>query len=186
MQKIFQWFKAGWLALKQCLGVKDAKSRRPKYISKFRLDWILPQQLAVGRFPENENIAQLKQAKIQVILCLCPPGELALSPELQQHFRCICFPLPDSHYSEKITTAQLNRVVGIIDQALRQQRPVYVHCREGIERSPTVCIAYLCKFQQMDLWRAFNLVKQVRPQISPSHSQVKAIRAFLATTQHVP
>jgi atypical dual specificity phosphatase len=180
MHNVFKWFKSWWFTL---INWRWGGSKKNRGRTKFQIDWVLTNQVAVGRFPTNDNINELKQAQIQVILSLCPPFECDLSPELKQHFQCHCVPLPDSHYTKKIYLEELHQAVGIIYKAVKHQQPIYVHCREGIERSPTVCIAYLCLVQNMELWRAFNQVKQSRPQISPSHSQVKAIRQYLEASK---
>ncbi|NJN86723.1 MAG: dual specificity protein phosphatase family protein [Leptolyngbyaceae cyanobacterium SL_7_1] len=53
----------------------------------------------------------------------------------------------------------------------------------GIERSPTVCIAYLCHHHQLELWEALNCVRQVRPHALPTDGQLQVIRQFLSQSQ---
>jgi atypical dual specificity phosphatase len=180
MQNIFKWLKSGWFTI---INLLSGRSSKYSHGTKFSIDWVIANQLAVGRFPCKDNIKELKSAEIQTILSLCPPAECDLSPELKEQFQCYCVPLPDSHYTGKIHLDQLHQAVGIIYKSIKNQQPIFVHCREGIERSPTVCIAYLCLVQKMELWRAFNQVKQVRPQISPTHNQVKVIRQYLEASQ---
>ncbi len=56
-----------------------------------------------------------------------------------------------------------------------------MHCLAGIERSPTVCIAYLCRYHNLEIWEATNWLKEIHPRSHPSASGMKAIQDFLAT-----
>ncbi|XP_033633507.1 dual specificity protein phosphatase 4-like [Asterias rubens] len=47
---------------------------------------------------------------------------------------------------------------------------VLIHCRAGISRSATVCLAYLMKVQSMRLEEAFEFVRSLRKVISPNFS----------------
>ncbi|CAK6450554.1 unnamed protein product [Pipistrellus nathusii] len=50
---------------------------------------------------------------------------------------------------------------------LRQGRTL-VHCRAGISRSATVCIAFLMKYHSMSLIEAYTWIKACRPIIRPN------------------
>lgn len=45
---------------------------------------------------------------------------------------------------------------------------MFVHCRAGVSRSATVCIAYIMKQMEYDLTNAYDFVKTKRPCISPN------------------
>ncbi len=49
-----------------------------------------------------------------------------------------------------------------INDAIKSDGKVYVHCMAGISRSPTIVIAYLMKYEKMNLDDAYNFVKSRR------------------------
>jgi predicted protein tyrosine phosphatase len=147
------------------------------------LSWIIPGKLAVGGLPRPSDCAILTREKIKVVLSLCAQSEGTLSEEIVQKFRCLRFILPDSHYILGLQPNQLERVVELIHNHIQAQQPIYVHCLAGIERSPTACIAYLCLYQDMELWEAINRVKQAHPNAKPTEGQVQVIRDLIRQPQ---
>ncbi|MDY6937103.1 MAG: dual specificity protein phosphatase [Cyanobacteriota bacterium] len=142
------------------------------------LSWVIPGKLAVGGLPNSGTIAQLTQARIATVLALCSESEGQMLPEIQASFQTWRYVLPDRHYREKLTPAQLAAAVEIIHQSLQNQQPIYVHCFAGIERSPTVCVAYLCRYGQQNLWDALEWVKSVHPSTCPTTDQLRVLEEF--------
>lgn len=63
----------------------------------------------------------------------------------------------------------------------QQQGKVLVHCRAGVSRSATVCIAYLMQKQQMSLDAAFEFVVSRRPIIDPNLNFIQQLQRFEAS-----
>jgi protein-tyrosine phosphatase len=140
------------------------------------LRWILPHRLAVGPIPNEAIEAQLAQSGIQAILTLCAETEGTLPTNIADRFqwrRCV---LPDSHYQEAMEPDQLRQVVSHLHDTIAQGHPTYVHCLAGMERSPTVCVTYLCLYEKMPLWEALNWVKQCNPRTSITSEQLQVIQ----------
>lgn len=55
---------------------------------------------------------------------------------------------------------------------------VLVHCEAGISRSPTICMAYIMRTQQLRLDAAFDVIKQRRDVISPNFSFMGQLLQF--------
>lgn len=55
-----------------------------------------------------------------------------------------------------------------IHNAIINKGKVFVHCHAGISRSSTICIAYIMKYNHMNLNNALNFVKEKRKKISPN------------------
>jgi protein-tyrosine phosphatase len=146
---------------------------------KRSLDWVLPQQVAVGHFPEETDVDLFQQQGIKALLSLCHEEEGAWSDRIRDAFHCVCIALPDSHHDEPLEPEALGKAVETLQANLRTYGSVYVHCLAGMERSPTVCIAYLCRYHGLELWEALNWLKQVHPRSSPTSAQLLAIQNYL-------
>jgi atypical dual specificity phosphatase len=148
-------------------------------IEMIQYRWIIPHQLAVGPLPDAEIYQQLKTAGIQAVLSLCAADEGEIYPQVPQEFLWERLVLPDSHYEERMQVEQLAAAVAIVDKAISQHLPIYVHCLAGMERSPTVCIAYLCAHQGLELWEALNWVQQYNRRTSLQSHQLQVLQEFV-------
>lgn len=143
------------------------------------VNWVLPNKLAVGRHPKPGEGAALAQSQIQVVLSLCAPAEGTLPTDVAQHFQCVRYILPDSHYMLSLSVSQLARAVELIHESIEAQKPVYVHCLAGIQRSPTVCVAYLCRYYGLEIWEAINCVRQARRHLSLTDAHIRIVQTYL-------
>lgn len=133
----------------------------------------------MGRLPRLEDELDLRQANIKVIFSLCAPQEGALPAAFAQQFHCRRYVLPDSHYKTPLEVNQIAAVAKIINSYLQKESPVYVHCLAGMERSPSACVAYLCRHQGLELWEALHWVKQVNRRTQLTNAEVKVLREFV-------
>jgi protein-tyrosine phosphatase len=143
------------------------------------VNWVVPGKLAVGASPQPGDSALLKRAGIKIVFSLCGVSEEPLPIDVEQQFRCLRLVLPDSRYKREIQPTQLKAAVDVIQHSVQNELPIYVHCLAGVERSPTVCIAYLCKQYNLELWEALNWLKQAYPAAMPQESQLRAVRNYL-------
>lgn len=145
------------------------------------LRWVIPGTLALGPLPHPGDDEQLARAGIKAIVSLCSEAEGTLPAEMTAQFLCLRSFLPDSHYDAPLTVSSLAQTVQLVRQNVESQLPVYVHCLAAVERSPTVCIAYLCRYHNLELWEALNALKQVNPRTSPTEAQLQVVREWLTT-----
>jgi predicted protein tyrosine phosphatase len=76
--------------------------------------------------------------------------------------------------------------VEFIDKALREDTMVFVHCDGGVERSPTLVMAYLMRRQNLSIEQAFAEVKSKRSVIDPfsaDNSDPRGLRGVLEIFQ---
>ena len=119
------------------------------------------------------------QANIKVIFSLCATQEGALPKAFAEQFHCRRYVLPDSRYKTPLEVRQVAAVAKIIHSYVQKETPVYVHCLAGMERSPTACIAYLCRYQGLELWEALHWVKQAHQRTQLTEAQVRVLREFV-------
>lgn len=76
------------------------------------------------------------------------------------------------------TQAQLAMGTSIINSAVNSGLKVYVHCRNGHGRSPTLVVAYLVKYRGMSLDDAYRFIKEKRPESHIEETQREALEKF--------
>lgn len=179
---IHQFLQSVWSAgssQKSHAIASSSRSTRHSGVSSTFFDWVLPNQLAVGRLPRSGEGLVLQHIGIRSVISLCAESEGAWPEDLKQQIRCVRYVLPDSHYSWPLSAPQIAEAVELLHRELSTHAPVFVHCLAGIERSPTLCIAYLCRYQHLSLWEAHNWVKQAHAESVPTDAQLQAIREYL-------
>lgn len=172
MQPIFEQIHSFFDAQRSRSPVESARSSFAENPVR-SVDWVIPGKLALGGLPRPGDERSFAHHQIGAILSLCDECEGSFSSTMSQlfrHYRCV---LPDSHYAIALTPRKLGEAVEIVHHSLRQGEPIYVHCLAGMERSPTVCIAYLCRYCRQDFWEAASWVKQVRAIARPTEEQLQ-------------
>ncbi len=69
------------------------------------------------------------------------------------------------------------------DQEIKKGGKVYIHCRQGLGRGPTMTIAYLLK-TGLNYDDAYSLVKKVRTFINPRPSQILRLKELEKFYRH--
>ena len=132
---------------------------------------ILEDKLIVGSCPTGEtDIAQLWSKGVTAVL------NLQTDEDLQQ--REIDWPMMESHYrrrgmevrrfpildfSPSDMRSKLRPAVRLLAQLIRAGHVVYLHCTAGINRAPTVAVAYLYWVEKWDLAAAHAYLLRCRP-----------------------
>jgi protein-tyrosine phosphatase len=144
-------------------GPPQRPTRRPN------LSVILP-DLLVGEYPTPHDAAWLRAVHgIGAVVSLQDDADLASKGvrlrELEHayrdqgmHFHRI--PVPDC--DTDTLTARLDESLGVLGALLAGGCRVYLHCNAGMNRAPTIAIAYLHAAQGLSLAAARDLVKQRR------------------------
>lgn len=77
------------------------------------------------------------------------------------------------------TVGQLDMGTAVIDEALLNGRPVYVHCKNGHGRSPTLIASYLIRYQGKSVDEAIAFIQSKRNEIHVEWEQRKALEKYL-------
>lgn len=85
--------------------------------------------------------------------------------------RHLWLPTPDD---DAPTLAQLQEGVAFIREAMKAGVGVYIHCAQGVGRAPTLTAAYLIA-EGHSPQSAIKMIRQARPFITPSPSQLKRL-----------
>lgn len=127
--------------------------------------------LLVGEYPLPEDAAWLRDEHgVRAVLCLQDDADLAskgidlraLERAYREHglgFHRI--PVPDG--DDRHLTRRVGEIVALLGQLVDAGQRVYLHCNAGLNRAPTVAIAYLHLREGLSLEAARDDVKRRRP-----------------------
>jgi len=106
--------------------------------------------------------------------------EISLTAELKDtptnNVAIYCWiPVEDKHAP---SPDQFDFGTSVINEALLQKRKIYIHCRLGHGRSPTMLAAYFIRFQKTTPENALNLIKEKRPEVHLIEEQVEALNRY--------
>lgn len=66
----------------------------------------------------------------------------------------------------------------LINEAIITGNKVYIHCKNGHGRAPTMVAAYFIRYQNKTVDDALDQIRQKRPEIHPLKSQIDALREY--------
>jgi hypothetical protein len=144
--------------------------------SRFRVSWVLVDELAVGPAPRAErHLDRLEQEGVKAVFSLCGLQEAPLPPGLEQRFVCGRLVLPDHRSGRAPQLAELEQALAVLAE-LRQHGPVFVHCLAAMERSPLLCLAWLVRSQGLSPQRALDYLQQQHPGTNPLPEQWRVLQ----------
>lgn len=158
--KLINWLLIKWQLL------KDFFHRMVYGHSILKTVKVTPNVYLGGAFNKNK-IAQIKKWGITAVISLrqkLPPGGI----------NTLHIPTKDRHAP---TIKELEQGIDFIKKEIANGGKVYIHCRSGVGRGPTMLIAYLIS-TGYELKKAIKLIKQVRNFISLTAVQMDRLIEF--------
>ena len=150
-------------------------------MSRFKLDWVLNNELAIGPAPRKAlHFEYLKQKNIKSIVNLCTEEEAPILEGVKETFQFKRFVLPDHKVNKDILISEINEIISIIELFIKKG-PVFVHCFAAIERSPLICMSWLIAKHKLSPQRALDYLMQVHPRTNPLPEQFKLLTEFKKT-----
>ncbi len=73
---------------------------------------------------------------------------------------------------------QLDVGTAIMNGAISNGKTIYIHCRNGHGRSPTLVAAYMIRYMGLSINEAERKIKEKRPEIHIEDSQREALKKF--------
>ena len=128
--------------------------------------------LYVGQQVKKRGFDRLKKWQISTIINL--RAEYDYSQNLYHNISYKYFPVVEF---QAIPMDLLINGVEQIERNIDLNKKVYIHCKEGVSRAPTLAIAYLIK-KGMSLDDALNLIRYQRPFINILSNQIKVLKEF--------
>ena len=89
----------------------------------------------------------------------------------------IIFNLPVEEFTSP-SLSQLKVGTKFINEAIINNKKIFIHCREGVSRAPCFLIAYFIKYHKKSFKSSLNLIKKTRPFIKILPSQEKILIKF--------
>ena len=142
---------------------------------RFKLDWVLSNELAVGPAPlKKSHFEYLANKKIKSILNLCNEKEAPIDETFKSVFNFERYTLPDHKVNKEIEINEINEIIKIIE-SLKSSGAVYIHCFAGVERSPLICMAWLISKHKLSPQRSLDYLMEVHKGSNPLPSQYKLL-----------
>ena len=134
---------------------------------RFKLSWVLIDELAVGPAPKAErHLDYLEAEGVKAVLSLSSQNEAPLPEQIEQRFQYRRLVLPDHKADRFVKLEEIQQAITIL-HSLWLHRPVFVHCVAAMERSPLVCLAWLMQEQGLSQRQALDYLMQIHPGTSP-------------------
>ena len=139
---------------------------------RFKLSWVLIDELAVGPAPKAErHLDYLEAEGVKAVLSLSSQNEAPLPEQIEQRFQYRRLVLPDHKADRFVKREEIQQAITIL-HSLWLHRPVFVHCVAAMERSPLVCLAWLMQEQGLSQRQALDYLMQIHPGTSPLPEQL--------------
>lgn len=144
-------------------------------MTSFKIDWVLVNELAVGRAPTREvHLEVLVNDGIKSILSLCSEEEIGSSLNLGKSFITRRYILPDHKSGRMPKLEELEKALSYLEDLLKNG-PVYVHCVAAMERSPLICMSWLVKKHNISPTEALDYMMQIHKGTSPLPGQLSLL-----------
>ena len=143
--------------------------------SRFRIDWVLVDELAIGPAPKaTRHLDRLEEQGIKAVLSLCSETEAPRPEGFCDRFLSSRLVLPD-HRAERLPEPEELQAALESLEALRASGPVFVHCVAAMERSPLVCLAWLVSRHGQTPQAALDYMMQVHHGKNPLPGQLRLL-----------
>jgi len=142
----------------------------------------ITETLYLGNDHDASDEGALKKAKITHVLSMVarkwsykPRGWLNWrSKEIKRK----CVPMRDDGNSEVAKLLQEKGLWNFILDSQKRKKKLLIHCQMGMNRSPTIVMGFLMKYDNITFYKAWRLVKQKRVIVQPHVNYIKQLRAW--------
>jgi hypothetical protein len=145
--------------------------------------WILSNELAIGPMPRHPNHwLQLEQAGFRSRFSCCYAEEELNNP-IPSQWRSTSVSLPDHRQQEELTATRLVEALEHAQDLLKTEKPVYLHCFAGRERSALMAVGLTALTRKMDVFEALDWVRRCHPAATPIYEHLDVLDRVLRERQ---
>ncbi|KAG1122007.1 hypothetical protein G6F42_011883 [Rhizopus arrhizus] len=106
-------------------------------------------------------------------------GELKINEaHLNAYLRTVTQIIPITDNPEANIIRYFPESTAFIEQAIKENHNILVHCLAGVSRSPTILTAYLMATQKLRWKEALAIIKQTRPFVNPNPGFIEQLKLF--------
>jgi protein-tyrosine phosphatase len=150
--------------------------------------------LFVGNAPQAaEDTALLAAEGVSAVLSLQTDDDLAQSglrwPQVEAWYSqqdIVARRLPILDFSPEAIVTHMDEALAALNVLLEDGHTVYLHCTMGINRSPTIAIAYLVRTEGLSVAAALDAVLSARPAARPYARALETIRLWERAGDETP
>lgn len=148
----------------------------------------------LGGYKALETVEFLEKNKITCILTLghfkpCySPGRFLhkvsydkierTHPSLRMTYTVVTQIIPITDNPEANIIQYFPESTAFIEQAIKENHNILVHCLAGVSRSPTILTAYLMATRRLRWKEALAIIKQTRPFVNPNPGFIEQLKLF--------
>ncbi len=141
----------------------------PPQNNKLEICVKITDKIYLGNYKTSISKVTLNHHKITHILCVANE----IKPLFIDSYNTMKLDVTDTEDEDILS--QFDSVINFIDSAI-ENGSILIHCYGGISRSPTIIIAYLIKKHNKTFEHAFNLLKELKPDIEPNEGFIEKLK----------
>jgi atypical dual specificity phosphatase len=131
----------------------------------------------LGALPLSADVPKLAQLGISGVVNMCDEHRGPEQSYREFQIRQLRIPTIDFNHP---TLEAVEQGVAFIDDQVRNQKSVYVHCKAGRARSATVVACWLIKHYQISACEAQERLLAARPHVNPRLANRPVVQHFEA------
>jgi len=141
--------------------------------------------LFIGASVHPADVARLQRSRITAIVSLQQAG-IDLPVPAMDRMRAACEPAIRFHnlgiadYNPDAVIAAAPDAVALLDALIGAGHVVYLHCSEGINRAPSIALAYLVRHERVDVDAAIAVLRACDAGARPYAGVIEWLRATAA------
>jgi atypical dual specificity phosphatase len=132
----------------------------------------------LGCLPTYIDVKQLNQIGIEYVINMCAEYKGPIKTYEKYHIKQLYLPTIDSTAPSVKT---IEKAIKFMNQALKEKKKIFVHCKAGMGRSATIVYCHLIVNENILPEDAIKLLKEKRPEITTSLVHYPSVKYFLAS-----